>query len=61
MGRFQHADTGKNKKLTEISPLLAFCPVGLRIKILSKMYNYSHKLAFLNVILFQAAEILKNG
>ncbi len=26
MGGFQRAGTGKNKKVTENSPLLAFCP-----------------------------------
>jgi hypothetical protein len=28
MGGFQRAGTGKNKKVTEISPLLAFWSVG---------------------------------
>jgi hypothetical protein len=34
MGGFQRAGTGKNKKVTEISPLLAFWSVGLGIKFL---------------------------
>jgi hypothetical protein len=34
MGGFQRAGTGKNKKVTEISPLLAFWPEGLGIKFL---------------------------
>ena len=34
MGGIQRASTGKNKKVTEISPLLAFWPVGLGIKFL---------------------------
>ena len=32
MGGIQRAGTGKNKKVTEISSLLAFWPVGLGIK-----------------------------
>jgi hypothetical protein len=34
MGGIQHAGTGKNKKVTEISHLLAFWPEGLGIKFL---------------------------
>ncbi len=34
MGGFQRAGTGKNKKVTEISPLLAFWSVGQGIKFL---------------------------
>ena len=34
MGGIQRAGTGKNKKVTEISPLLAFWPEGLGIKFL---------------------------
>ena len=34
MGRFQRAGTDKNKKVTKISPLLAFWPVGLGIKLI---------------------------
>ncbi len=34
MGGIQRAGTGKNKKVTEISPLLAFRPEGLGIKFL---------------------------
>jgi hypothetical protein len=37
MGGFQRAGTGKNKKVTEISPLLAFWSVGLGIKFLLKI------------------------
>jgi hypothetical protein len=36
MGGFQHASTGKNKKVKEISPLLAFWYAGLGIKFLLK-------------------------
>jgi len=32
MGGIQPAGTGKNEKVTEISPLLAFWPEGLGIK-----------------------------
>jgi hypothetical protein len=34
MGGIQRAGTGKNKKVTEISPLLAFWPEGLGVKFL---------------------------
>jgi len=34
MGGIQRADTGKNKKVTEVSPLLALWPEGLGIKFL---------------------------
>jgi len=34
MGGIQRAGTGKNEKVTEISPLLAFWPEGLGIKFL---------------------------
>ena len=34
MGGIQRAGTGKNKKVTEIFPLLAFWPEGLGIKFL---------------------------
>ena len=34
MGGIQRAGIGKNKKVTEISPLLAFWPEGLGIKFL---------------------------
>jgi len=34
MGGIQRAVTGKNKKVTEISPLLAFWPEVLGIKVL---------------------------
>jgi len=34
MGGIQRAGTGKNKKFTEISPLLAFWPEGLGVKFL---------------------------
>jgi len=36
MGGIQHASTGKNENVTEISPLLAFWPEGLGIKFLQK-------------------------
>jgi hypothetical protein len=36
MGGIQRAGTGKNEKITEISPLLAFWPEGLGIKFLQK-------------------------
>jgi len=34
MGGIQRAGTGKNEKVTEISPLLAFWPEGLGINFL---------------------------
>jgi hypothetical protein len=34
MGGIQRAGTGKNEKVIEISPLLAFWPEGLGIKFL---------------------------
>ena len=34
MGGFQHASTGKNINIAEISPLLEFWPVSLGIKFL---------------------------
>jgi len=37
MGGIQRAGTGKNEKVTEISPLLAFWPEGLGIKFLKKL------------------------
>ncbi len=36
MGAFQRAGTGKNEKVTEISPLLAIWPDGLGKKFLQK-------------------------
>jgi hypothetical protein len=36
MGGIQRASTGKNKKVTEISPLRAFWPEGLGVKFLKK-------------------------
>ncbi len=36
MGGIQHAGTGKNEKVIEISPLLAFWPEGLGINFFFK-------------------------
>ena len=50
MGRFQRAGTGKNRKVTEISPPASVLACGPGNKMSLKMYNFSLKLAISKVI-----------
>ena len=62
MGGIQRAGTGKNEKVTEISPLLAWGPGN---KISLKIYNFSQKWAILKVIFVLSSwnikELFKNS
>jgi len=49
MGGIQRAGTGKNKKVTEISPLLAFWPEGLGVKFLLKFITLVRNELFYNI------------